>query len=232
MRVNVVALIGEACRRYQDSFDAVLAGQRPVRRLILVVLLAGIAWWVYVPLHELAHAGACVSCGGEVRRMTLAPIYGGSLAARRFHWIDDRTPYAGQLADFTPGSDACYLWLVLAPFVVTPLARPLLRRSARRGGPFFFAVGSVLALMPLANVAGDFYEAASIVVTRLASSDLRGALSLRSDDLPALLRRLASGGTDTPLGQWLVVALGAALGLAAALALSAASIPPSVREKG
>jgi hypothetical protein len=99
--VNVASWIGEAWRRYQDHLEAVLTGPRPARRLLLVVLLAGMAWWVYVPLHELAHAGACVSCGGEVRRMTLAPIYGGSLAARRFDWIDDRTPYAGQLADFT-----------------------------------------------------------------------------------------------------------------------------------
>ena len=232
MSVSVAARLGGAWRRYQDSLEAVVAGPRPLTRLVLVVLLAGIAWWIYVPLHELAHAGACVSCGGEVRRMTLAPVYGGTLAARHFDWIDDDTPYAGQLADFTPGSDGCYLWLVLAPFVVTPLARPLLRRSSRRVGPLFFAAGSVLAIMPLVSVTGDFYEAASLVVTRLSGSAVPGALSLRSDDLPALLGRLAAQGAGTTAGEWIVVALSALLGLVAALGLSVSAIPPVARGRG
>jgi len=231
VRVNVVGKLGEAWRSYQDCLEAVLEGPRPLARLVLVAILSAFAWWVYVPLHELGHAGACVSCGGEVRRMTLAPIYGGTLAARHFDWIDDDTPYAGQLADFTPGSDACYLWLVLAPFAVTPLARPCLRRSTRRGGPFFFALGSVLALMPVASVTGDFYEAASILVTRVAGGLVPDARSLRSDDLPALISRLAAGAGTTP-GEWGLVTLGALLGLVAALALSAAAIPKVSRGRG
>jgi len=221
--------IARAWRRYQAHLEAVLEGPRPLVRLLLVTLLAALAWWAYVPLHELAHAGACVSCGGEVRRMTLAPIYGGTLAARHLDWIDDDTPYAGQLADFTPGSDACYLWLVLAPFAATPLARPLLRRSSRRGSPLLLALGSLLVLMPLVSVTGDFYEAASIVVTRLTEGVVPDALSLRSDDLPALVGRLLARGSDVPAGQWAVVVASALLGLAAALALTAASIPQASR---
>jgi len=229
MAGRVMRRIGEAWWRYQNGFEAVLAGPRPVIRFLIFALFAAIAWWVYVPLHELVHAGACVSCGGEVRRMTLAPIYGGSVAARHFDWIDDDTPYAGQLADFSSGSDACYLWLVLAPFVATPLARPLLRRTARGGGALPFAIGTVLALMPLVSVPGDFYEAASIVVTRLAEGGVPDALSLRSDDLPALVGRLLAKGSGVPAGQWALVALSAALGTSAALALTVASIPPAAR---
>jgi len=229
MAGGVAWWIADAWRRYQDHLEGVLAGPRPLARFALIALLAAIAWWVYVPLHELVHAGACVSCGGEVRRMTLAPIYGGSVAARHFDWIDDDTPYAGQLADFSPGSDACYLWLVLAPFVATPLARPLLRRAARGGGALPFAIGTVLALMPLVSVTGDFYEAASIVVTRLAEGGMPDALSLRSDDLPALVGRLLAKGSGVPAGQWALIALSAALGTSAALALTVASIPPAAR---
>ncbi len=224
MRIHVGKPVGDAWRRYQDHLEAVLAGPRPLARLLLVAFLAAITWWVYVPLHELAHAGACVSCGGEVRRMTLAPIYGGSVAARHFDWVDDDTPYAGQLADFSPGSDPCYFWLVLAPFVVTPLARPLLRRSARRRGAIPFVIGTVLALMPLASVPGDFYEASSIVVTRMVGSFLPDVSRLRSDDLVALVSRLAADGATR--AEWGAVAGAAALALLAALALTGASIPP------
>jgi hypothetical protein len=213
----------EPWRRLQDHLERATAGPRPGLRLALIVVLAVGTWWIYVPLHELAHAGACLSCGGEVRRMTLAPGYGGSIAARHFDWIDDETPYAGQLADFTTGgSDLCYLWLVLAPFVATPLARPLLRR---RRSAAAFAVGMVLALMPLVSIPGDFYESASIVVTRAASGVLPDAEALRSDDLPALVARLAADGADTPPRAWAAVVAAAALGTLGALALTVLALP-------
>jgi hypothetical protein len=216
----------EPWRRLLDHLERATAGPRAGLRLALIAVLAVGTWWIYVPLHELAHAGACLSCGGEVRRMTLAPSYGGSIAARHFDWIDDETPYAGQLADFTTGgSDLCYLWLVLAPFAVTPLARPLLRRAARRREAAAFAVGMVLALMPLVSIPGDFYEAGSIVVTRAAADALPDAEALRSDDLPALLGRLGAKGADTPPRAWAAALAGAALGTLGALALTALALP-------
>jgi hypothetical protein len=218
------AMTIEPWRRFEACLERVVAGPRPLARLLLVALCTAAAWWIYVPLHELAHAGGCVSCGGEVRRMTLAPLYGGTLAARRFHWIDDRTPYAGQLADFsTGGSDLCYLWLVLAPFVATPLARPLLCRAERRGSAPAFAAGVILAAAPVLSIPGDFYEASSIVVTRAAGCLLPNASRLRSDDLAGLVSRLAAGGA-THL-EWAAVIGAATLGLLAALALTAACVP-------
>jgi hypothetical protein len=214
----------EPWRRLEACLERVIAGPRPLARLLVVAICAAAAWWVYVPLHELAHAGGCVSCGGEVRRMTLAPLYGGRIAARCFSWIDDRTSYAGQLADFsTGGSDLCYLWLVLAPFVATPLARPLLRRASRRRSAPGFAAGVVLAAVPVLSIPGDFYEAASIVVTHAAGGLLPDASRLRSDDLVGLVSRLAARGA-APL-EWAAVIGAATLGLLAALALTAACIP-------
>lgn len=223
--------IGEAWRRGGDLLEGVLAGPRPGLRMALAALCMALAWWVYVPLHELAHAAGCVSCGGEVRRMTLAPMYGGSLAARHVAWIDDDTPYAGQLADFTTGgSDLCYLWLVLAPYLATPLARPLLRRAGRTGRPLVFAAGAILAAAPVVSIPGDFYEAASIVVTRIAAPVLPSVGALRSDDLPNLVARLAAPGTGTTPLAWAVVAIAALLGAAAAVALSVFAIPTAGRE--
>ncbi|MDP3939367.1 MAG: hypothetical protein Q8R92_14695 [Deltaproteobacteria bacterium] len=216
----------DAWRRIGDLLDATLAGPHPARRYLVLALAVAIMWWLYVPLHELAHAGGCVSCGGEVRRMTLAPAYGGSIAARHFAWIDDDTPYAGQLADFTTGnSDLCYLWLVLAPYLATPLARPLFRRAGRGGAPIAFAAGAILASAPLVSIPGDFYEAASIVVTRVAASALPNVDALRSDDLPALVTRLASPGAGTTPADWALVAGAALLGALAALALTTFAIP-------
>jgi hypothetical protein len=216
---------GVAWRRMLDLLDAVVAGPRPALRLLRLTLAAALIWWLYVPLHELAHAGGCLSCGGEVRRMTLAPVYGGAIAARHFDWIDDATPYAGQLADFTTGgSDLCYLWLVLAPFVATPLARPLLRRAGRTSAALPFAAGLILATAPLMSITGDFYEAASIVVTRAAGLPAAGAL--RTDDLGALVARLAVPGAGTTPFAWSLVALSALIGAAAAVALTVSAIPP------
>ncbi len=224
--MNPVRRTIRAWRRIGDLLDATLAGPHPARRLVVLALAVAFAWWLYVPLHELAHAGGCVSCGGEVRRMTLAPAYGGSIAARYFTWIDDKTPYAGQLADFTTGgSDLCYLWLVLAPYLATPLARPLFRRAGRGGAPIAFSAGAILATAPLVSIPGDLYEAASIVVTRMAASALPNSEGLRSDDLPALVTRLAAPGAGTTPAEWTLVAVAALLGAVAALALTVLAIP-------
>jgi hypothetical protein len=223
---GLLGRIAIAWRRFEACLERVLdrgPGARPIVRLAIVAGCAAVAWWIYVPLHELAHAGACVSCGGEVKRMTLAPIYGGSIAARFFPWIDDDTPYAGQLADFDPGSDLCYLWLVLAPFAATPLARPLLSRAARAGSAPLFAAGALLALMPIASVTGDFYEAASIVVTRAAEGAVPDARLLRSDDLLALVSRLRAAHAGAT--GWALVTAAVLLGAIAATALSVSSIP-------
>lgn len=218
--------IAESWRRAGVFLDAVLGGPRPALRLLGLLLAAAVLWMVYVPLHELAHAGGCLSCGGEVQRMTLAPVYGGSIAARHFDWIDDETPYAGQLVDFTTGgSDLCYLWLVLAPYLATPLARPLFRRAGRRAAPVAFAAAAILASAPLMSIPGDFYEAGSIVVTRAASSISPGASALRSDDLPALVASLAAPASGATPVDWALVALAALLGAAAALALTVLAIP-------
>ena len=220
-----------AWNRLQDHLDLALTGPRVGRRVAGVLLFALVLWWLYVPLHELAHAGGCVSCGGTVERMTLAPMYGGRVAARYFDWIDSDTPYAGQLTDFTTGeSDLCYLWLVLLPYLATPLARPLFRRAARKRSAAALAGGLLLAFVPLMSIPGDFYEAASIVVTDVAGGAVADAEALRSDDLAALVETLLAPGAETPAVAWVMVAVAALLGTVGALAFTAWALPPLPRK--
>jgi hypothetical protein len=95
------------------------ASRRGFRGVLAVAggLLAG--WWIYVPLHELLHAGACLIAGGTVSRLEIAPLYGGSLLARLFTFIVPASAYAGRLSGFdVHGSDAIYLATDLGPFLL------------------------------------------------------------------------------------------------------------------
>ena len=159
-------------------------------------------------------------------------MYGGRIAADYFSWIDSDTPYAGQLADFsTGGSDLCYLWLVLVPYLATPLARPLFRRADRKKSAAALAGGLLLAFVPLMSIPGDFYEAASIIVTDVAGGAVANAEALRSDDLPALVEALLTPGAETPFAAWILVAVAALLGTAGALACTAWALPPLGAER-
>ena len=44
------------------------------RALALVGIGLALGWWLYVPLHELLHAAACLAFGGEVTRLEIAPL--------------------------------------------------------------------------------------------------------------------------------------------------------------
>ena len=234
MARRALRMLLEPWLRFEGYLGQMLSGPRPFARLAAVAVVGFLLWLLYVPLHELAHAGACVSCGGTVERMTLAPMYGGRIAERQFDWIDSDTPYAGQLAEFTTGgSDLCYLWLVLAPYMATPLARPLFRRAGRKRSAAAFAGGLLLAFVPLMSIPGDFYEAASIIVTEVAGSAVADAEALRSDDLTALVETLLAPGAGTPAAAWVLVAVAALLGTVGALAFTAWALPaPSPEQKG
>jgi hypothetical protein len=69
-----------------------------------------LSWWVYVPIHELAHAWGCLLAGGEVTRLEIDWIYGASLLARVFPYVTVGSEYAGRLSGFdNRGSDLTYL---------------------------------------------------------------------------------------------------------------------------
>ena len=184
-------------------------------------MLAG--WWVYVPVHELLHAAACLAAGGEVRRLEIAPLYGGAVLARLLPFVAPGGEYAGRLAGFdTHGSDLVYLATDLGPFLLTLVPGVWwLRRAARGRRACAFGAALPVALAPLLSLSGDAYEIGAILVTRLppwAGPAARGLL--RGDDLWRRLRAIADAAArpPSPMWQlWLGAALAAATGLAWAL---------------
>ncbi len=186
-------------------------------------LLAG--WWAYVPAHELLHAAACRAAGGEVRRLEIAPLYGGAALARVLPFVAAGAEYAGRLAGFdTRGSDLVYLATDLGPFLLTLVPGVWwLRRAARGRRAFAFGAALPVALAPLLSLTGDAYEIGSILVTRLppwSGPAARGLL--RGDDLWLRLKAIAGAAAAALPGSaawqpWLGAALAAAAGLAWAL---------------
>lgn len=161
-----------------------------------------LGWWLYVPLHELAHAFGCLATGGEVSRLELAPEYGAVLLARWLPFVAVGSDYAGQLTGFdTRGSDTIYLATVLAPYLFTlfPGVPTLLVSAGRTGarGSFSFGASLPWALAPLLSLPGDYYEAGSILASRAETLWAGGEIPLhwRSDDLFRLLEEQTRQGT-------------------------------------
>ena len=156
-------------------------------------LLAG--WFLYVPLHELLHAGACLAAGGAVSRLEIDPLYGGSLLARVFPSIVPASAYSGRLSGFdTHGSDAIYLATDLGPFLLALFPGSWgLRRAVRARRPLLFGLALPAALAPFLSLTGDAYEIGAILTTRLPpwSAPPVGAL-LRGDDLVKKVQELAA----------------------------------------
>ena len=158
----------------RGAFEAsLLPGRGPAWLLAGLALV--VSWWIYVPVHELAHALGCLAAGGEVSRLEIAPRYGGALLARLFPWVVAGAGYAGRLVGFdTHGDDLVYLVTVAAPFLVTVLiAVPLLESiPGDRDRPLLGAVKLGLALpaalAPFSSLSGDYYEMGSIVISRIA----------------------------------------------------------------
>lgn len=179
----------------------------------LVRMLAGllVGYAVYVPLHELAHAFACLATGGTVTRLEVQPIFGGALLAQVFPWVVPGGEYAGRLAGFdTHGSDWVYLATDLGPFLLTLLPGVWwLRRAGRRGAAFLFGAATPWALAPFLSLTGDAYEIGSILTTWAPPWSGMPAL-LRGDDLLKKAPEVAAAGdTVAWLGLGLATLLGA-----------------------
>lgn len=177
---------------------AVAASRRPWASLALLAVSASATWVVYVPVHELMHAAGCSIAGGDVRRLTIQPVYGGRLLAAFIPFVEAGGDHAGRLADFSTGrSDLRYLATDAAPYLLSiALGVPLLRASAPRRSAAMAGAAAVVALAPFVSLAGDYYEMGSILVSRAAApagpapepgEALRGVMKIRSDDLPALV---------------------------------------------
>jgi hypothetical protein len=162
--------------------------------VVLLGLLAG--WWVYVVVHELAHAFTCELCGGTVSVLEIDAIYGGGLLSRWFPFVEvGSAGAAGRLSGFdTGGSDLVYLATDLGPFLLTLFPGVwALRRAAARGRSFLFGAALPFALAPFLSLTGDAYEIGSILVTQLPPwTGLATRELLRGDDLMARAELLAS----------------------------------------
>ncbi len=162
-----------------------------VRGLLLIAagLIAG--WWLYVPVHELSHALACLATGGAVSRLEIDPLYGGALLERVFPFVAAGGDYAGRLSGFdTGGSDLVYLATDLGPFLWTLLPGVwALRVASRRRLPVAYGASLPFALAPFLSLTGDAYEIGSILTTWLPPWS--GLEMLRGDDVFRLAPQLA-----------------------------------------
>lgn len=188
-----------------------------VRDLAWLGLGLAAGWWIYVPLHELLHAFACLTAGGEVTRLEIDPLYGGGLLEAFIPWVVAGGEYAGRLSGFdTGGSDWVYLATDLGPFVLTLMPGVwLLRRAARARAGLLFGASLPFALAPLLSLTGDAYEIGSILVTRLPPwSDEAARELLRGDDVFRIAEAVGEAGGAA---AWTGLALAALVGLAWAL---------------
>jgi hypothetical protein len=193
-------------------------------RLIVVLVSLVVGWWVYVPLHELAHELGNVLGGGAVSPLDIDPIYGAALLRRIFPFINVGSDYAGQLRDFDRSSDLRYLLTDFLPFVATiVIGVPMLRAAARPQGnalwqAALFGASIPVAFAPFISLTGDYYEMGSILISRLAATVDPGfdVARWRSDDLFKLAGALF-GADGTGMASD-AVGLGASFAVGAVLA--------------
>lgn len=221
-----------------NPFHDVLSGldlslEQGARGLLFVGLGLAAGWWLYVPLHELLHALACVATGGTVSRLEIDALYGGRLLALVFPFVSSGSEYAGRLSGFsTGGSDLIYLATVLGPFVLTLWPGVwALRRAARRRRAALFGASLPFALAPFLSLPGDAYEIGSILTTRLPHwSGAATAALLRGDDVFKKAQEVAAVGAPPWGGFAAAIALGLLFALAAwsagSLAARLAGEPP------
>ena len=217
----LVRIIAQPLRDWLDALEACArGGGRPSIAVVAASLLA--AWWLYVPLHELAHAWGCLLTGGRVTRLEIGEVYGAAWLARMFPNVSVGSEYAGRLSGFdTRGSDLVYLATCALPFALTvfvgvPLLRAVPRVRDWRGAVMLGAA-LPLAFAPFGSLPGDYYEMGSILVSRAVAVFVPGFAveRWRSDDLVKLVAALAPDSTvSDALGVTASVLFGVALAFA------------------
>lgn len=180
-----------------------------VRGLLWITAGLIVGWWIYVPIHELLHAFACLAAGGTVTRLEIAPYYGGAVLARFLPFVEAGGEYAGRLSGFdTGGNDLIYLATDFGPYLLTVFPGVwALRRAGERGIGFLLGFWVPFALAPFISLTGDAYEIGSILVTNL--SPWAGLEVLRSDDVFRLVPELARQADPPWAGAVLAFLLGA-----------------------
>ena len=205
---------------YLAALEAVLAGGIAVPVATMIVA-AVVSWWVYVPIHELAHAFGCLWTGGTVTRLEIDAIYGAAWLQRGFPFVSVGSDYAGQLTGFdTHGSDLRYLATDFAPFLLTIVVGvPLLRAAGSGRSPLrsalLLGVALPIAYAPFISVTGDYYEMGSILVSRAVTVWSPGVSPdrWRSDDAIKRASELFGAGGDGGIGDAAVMVAAQLLGV-------------------
>ncbi len=195
-----------------DDYLAALQAALPrvsVVPVLAIVVAAAASWWVYVPIHELCHAFACLWTGGDVTRLEIDPFYGAALLHRVFPFVSVGSNYAGQLTGVdTHGNDLIYLATDVCPFLLTiVIGVPLLQAARSPRTPLrsaiMLGVALPIAYAPFVSVTGDYYEMGSIGVSR-ATALWNPSVALtrwRSDDAFKLADQLFGAAGDGSVGD-------------------------------
>jgi hypothetical protein len=194
---RLAGIVARPLHDWVDALEACLRG-RSGRQVVVIAASLLVSWWIYVPVHELAHAWGCLLTGGDVTRLEIDGLYGAAWLARVFPYVTVGSEYAGRLSGFdTRGSDLTYLATCALPFLLTIVVGvPMLRAVPRaRGWRRSVLLGAALppAFAPFVSLPGDYYEMGSILVTRVVAALVPGfaVKRWRSDDLIALVGALA-----------------------------------------
>lgn len=194
--------------------------ESPYINLVVLILCFAATWWIYVPLHELAHAFGCMAGGGTVTELQISPMYGAAFLKELFPFITVGSEYAGQLTGFdTKGSNLIYLLTDFFPFLLTIFIGVPLVRSARGSKPLSAAIklgtGLPIAFAPFISFSGDYYEMGSIIVSAIFNSvaSTTEYLILRSDDVFKLTGELFFSGNAYGLIDIAGVALSFIVGI-------------------
>lgn len=196
------------------TYEAILI-EKGMKGFFILMLCLVIFWHIYTPIHELLHVLGCWITGGEVTELALKPQYGAHLLKKIFPFIVADSDYAGQLTGFSVPNDLAYMVVDFLPYVLSIPGMALFVWAYQRKSAVLFGIATILGLIPIFAIPGDFFEAASLLTSRLASV-LDSSLAPRdlvSDDVFKLIGSLGESGFLRPVPV-LSVTLGVMLAIA------------------
>jgi hypothetical protein len=177
-------------------YSQILFSASPAKSLFFLFFGLLVGWWVYVPIHELLHAAGCLIGGGEVSKLEIKAMYGGTILSQIFSFVSAEGSYAGRLSGFdTRGSDWAYALTVYFPFLLSIPGFLLLEISVCLRAAVIFGFFLPCAFAPLISLTGDFFELGSLLLYQIWPGAEGANRTLISDDLFRLMEEMASGST-------------------------------------
>ncbi|MGB0716559.1 MAG: hypothetical protein ACPGXK_11805 [Phycisphaerae bacterium] len=151
-----------------SGMGRIVEGSTPGGAMAPMIITMLVTWILYVPVHELLHVYGCIWTGGTVSELQIQWYYFGHQLAAIFDFVVVEGDYAGRLSGFdTKGNDWIYLATDFGPFTLTVLfGVTMLRYCAMHRQRWMFGPSIVLGMAPFYNIQGDYYEMASIILTR------------------------------------------------------------------